>query len=79
MELQNRQKWQHPQPNLCAGQMVVLREDNTPPMLWKLGRIVEAVPGPDGLCRVIKVRTSTGILRRPVTKVCVLPVEDVSS
>nr|CAI5858893.1 unnamed protein product [Callosobruchus analis] len=60
MELQNRQKWQHPQPNLCAGQMVVLREDNTPPLLWKLGRIVEVVPGPDGLCRVVKVRTSTG-------------------
>nr|CAI5832998.1 unnamed protein product [Callosobruchus analis] len=79
MELQNRQKWQHPQPNLCAGQMVVLREDNTPPLLWKLGRIVEVVPGPDRLCRVVKVRTSTGILRRPVTKVCVLPVEDVSS
>jgi hypothetical protein len=35
--------------------MVILREENVPPLQWKLGRIVELHPGSDGIrysCRI---------------------------
>lgn len=52
---------------------VVLKEENLPPLKWSLGRIVKLHPGLDGVnARVVSVRTSTGILIRPVAKVCIL-------
>ncbi|GFV08236.1 hypothetical protein TNCV_326701 [Trichonephila clavipes] len=33
-----------------------------------MGRILEVFPGSDGLVRVVNVKTSTGILKRAVTK-----------
>jgi len=29
--------------------------------------------GEDGLTRVVTLRTATGILKRPITKICLLP------
>ncbi|GFV19467.1 hypothetical protein TNCV_3663991 [Trichonephila clavipes] len=33
-----------------------------------MGRILEVFPGSDGLVRVVNVKTSTGILKRAITK-----------
>lgn len=73
--LQNRNKWHKPFP-VKPGQLVIIREDNQPPMNWKLGRIEQVFPGLDGLVRVADVRSGGKLVRRPIAKLCLLPVDD---
>ena len=76
-ELQRRQNWQTTNANkIKPGIMVLIKEDNMPPMQWPLGRIEEIHPGRDGITRVISIRVSRGIIKRPVAKVCILPSEE---
>lgn len=75
--LQQRSKWQtscdsSPQ----VGDMVMIQEDNVPPMSWPLGRLVEVHPGKDGVTRVVSVKTKGGVLKRAVTKIALLPVDE---
>ncbi|XP_062703843.1 uncharacterized protein LOC134286271 [Aedes albopictus] len=55
--LQSRNKWTRQRNNLSVGTMVLLKEDNIPPLKWRLGRVTEIHPGPDGNTRVVTVRT----------------------
>lgn len=73
--LQQRSKWQTRQENVKEGILVLLKEDNEPPMRWPLGRIVSVHPGSDNLVRVVSVRTKNGIFKRAITKVVPLPIE----
>ncbi|GFX28912.1 integrase catalytic domain-containing protein [Trichonephila clavipes] len=72
--LQTRAKWSLQNPNLTENQLVLLKDPNTKPMDWPMGRILEVFPGSDGLVRVVNVKTSTGILKRAITKVVPLPI-----
>ena len=65
-------KWRNPSRNLHAGDIVVLREDNMTPMKWPIARVIETHAGGDGLVRVVTVKTSTGMYRRPVVKIVLL-------
>lgn len=76
--LQQRQKWNHIVPNLKKGDIVILKEDNTSPTIWPLARINQIFPGKDGLTRVVELRTATTTLKRPITKVCPLPINTIS-
>ncbi|XP_055522966.1 uncharacterized protein LOC129717145 [Wyeomyia smithii] len=63
---------------LKVGQMVVLKEDGSAAIEWPLARIIEIYPGPDGVVRVVKVRTPTGaVYKRQAARVCLLPFENV--
>jgi Family of unknown function (DUF5641) len=74
-ELQERKRWKVNAPNLKINSIVLIKENNMPPLCWLLG-VVEAVyPGKDGVCRVADVRTSKGILKRSVMALCPLPME----
>ncbi|GFS89674.1 uncharacterized protein TNCV_3787161 [Trichonephila clavipes] len=72
--LQTRAKWSEQNPNLMENQLVLLKDPNTKPLDWPTGRILEVFPGSDGLVRVVNVKTSTGILKRAITKVMPLPI-----
>ncbi|XP_026464924.1 uncharacterized protein LOC113367541 [Ctenocephalides felis] len=73
-ELQARTKWQvQPSQSAEVGDMVVVREDNLPPLHWRLGRILDTHPGDDGLVRVVTIKTQNGVLKRAINRVCVLP------
>lgn len=48
-ELQQRTKWTTAQPNLRIGDLVLIREENIPPTMWKTGQITNVFPGADGL------------------------------
>nr|XP_031836982.1 uncharacterized protein LOC116428908 [Nomia melanderi] len=79
-ELQQRHKWQLDSPdNVKAGELVIIREDNTPPLKWRLGRIADLHPGSDNTSRVVSIKVADGIIKRPVTRVCVLPIEEVQT
>ena len=58
--LQQRSKWRSHQPDLQPGMLVLLREDNLPPMFWRQAIISETFPGSDGHVRVVTVKTSSG-------------------
>ncbi|XP_076230267.1 uncharacterized protein LOC143176322 [Nomia melanderi] len=74
--MQQRHKWQQNSPNkIEIDTLVIMKEDNQPPLQWKLGRVVQLHPGRDGITRVASLRTSSGLLKRPVRKLCILPVD----
>jgi len=73
--LQQRRKWCSQQPDLQPGMLVLLREDNLPPMSWRLAIISETFPDSDGHVRVATVKTSSGQFKRPIHKLVALPVK----
>ena len=66
--LQVRKKWFKNGPQISAGDLVLLAEDNIPPLSWKTGRVIDAYTGNDDIARVVKVKTATGEMLRPVVK-----------
>lgn len=74
--LQQRNKWKQSVKNVEKGAMVIVKEDNLPPMKWSLGRIVETHPGKDGNVRVVTVKTTDGEYKRPITKISPLPISN---
>lgn len=78
-ELQKKTKWRSPYPELREGTMVIFKEENLPPMKWRIGRVIKTHPGRDGVCRVADFKTYKGIERRALNKVCPLfDEEDVA-
>jgi Family of unknown function (DUF5641) len=57
-----------------VGALALIREDNTPPAQWPMGRVTEVYPGADKIARVATIRTAKATLKRPAKKLCVLPV-----
>lgn len=74
-EYQQRPKWNKAQVNLKIGDLVVMRDENTPPTLWKMARVIEVFPGADGRVRNVRVKTTKNTYERPVQKLCLLPVD----
>lgn len=70
-----RTKWRTARENVRVNDLVLIRDENTPPLKWPLGRVVETVAGDDGLVRVVIIRTADGTYKRAVAKVCKLPIE----
>ncbi|XP_049886870.1 uncharacterized protein LOC126381440 [Pectinophora gossypiella] len=77
-ELQLRSKWRTNTDALKMNSLVLLKEDNLPPLKWRLGRVVAVFPGTDGIKRVADIKTSSGIVRRSFSKICPLPVINTS-
>ncbi|XP_026464750.1 uncharacterized protein LOC113376024 [Ctenocephalides felis] len=76
-ELQVRTKWHKYSSELIkVGNMVLLRDENLPPLRWRLGRIITLHPGEDGIVRVITVKTNNNLVKRAVSRICVLPIDD---
>ncbi|XP_031350460.1 uncharacterized protein LOC116176128 [Photinus pyralis] len=57
------------------GVLVLLKDDTTPPLQWRLGRIERLFPGSDGIARVACVHTTRGSFKRPLVKLCALPTQ----
>ena len=55
--------------------MVLLIDENMPPLQWAVGRILEVHPGADNVVRVATVKTTKGTFKRAVKKLCVLPID----
>lgn len=78
-QLQTRNKWKFNSATVKPGLMVVLKDDNTAPMHWQLGRIEEIFPGKDKITRVVVVRTAKDNYKRPLSKICILPDQEVDN
>lgn len=73
--LQIRSKWTSTDAQVKVGDLVVIKDSSSPPLSWRLGRIIELLPGSDSVVRVVKVLTKQGTVVRPVIKLVRLPVE----
>lgn len=72
--LQSRTKWCNPPVAIQPNQLVLVKDENNPPMSWPTARIVDIHSGSDGIVRVVTVRTPNGRFTRPVNKLCLLPI-----
>ncbi|XP_045501008.1 uncharacterized protein LOC123698434 [Colias croceus] len=75
-EMQLRTKWKVDKSKINIGDLVLLQEDNSPPLCWRMGRIVRLFHGTDGVCRVADVETTRGCVRRPLVRLCPLPTSE---
>lgn len=86
-QLQSRQKWNTKQRNVSVGDVVILKEDESPRNRWPCAIVDEVYPSDDGNVRKVRVRMadsnidkngvrikSQSILERPIHK-CVVLVE----
>ncbi|KAJ8981431.1 hypothetical protein NQ317_015633 [Molorchus minor] len=73
--LQQRSKWLTPDATVHPDTLVLIKDDGVAPLQWSMGRILELHPARDGIARVATVKTSKGIVKRPLVKLCPLPVD----
>lgn len=71
--LQVRQKWSTPAHPIQIGTVVIVGQDDSPPLAWPLGVIIQVHPGSDNVVRVATVKTKCGIFKRPVVKLYPIP------
>jgi len=67
-----RQKWRIPNQTDLQDRVVLIRDDNMSRNEWKMGRIVEQYPSKDGMIRAVRLKTSTGFIRRPIQRLALL-------
>ena len=65
-------KWHFPSRDFKIDDIVLLQDDKLVPTRWPLGRIIKTYPGKDSLVRVVDIKTSHGVYKRPITKVALL-------
>ena len=76
--MQQRIKWRR-QGNDSAiqvGRLAIIKEEDTKPLFWRLGRIIRVIVADDGIVRVVELKTTKGTLLRAVNKICPLPLEE---
>ncbi|XP_053949467.1 uncharacterized protein LOC128857749 [Anastrepha ludens] len=73
--LQERVKWRKSTEIVQVGNMVILKEENLPPLKWRLGRVESLIRGADGVARIAIIYTANGLVKRAVGKIAVLPIE----
>lgn len=74
--LQNRYKWTQKIKDISVGTIVLVKDDNLPPGKWLLGRVTAIHPGTDGITRVVTLQYKNKLFKRPVIKLCPLPLDD---
>ncbi|XP_043475035.1 uncharacterized protein LOC122506784 [Leptopilina heterotoma] len=76
-ELLSRSKWQSQtdQTNIKLGTMVMVKDDDLPPMKWKLARIIELHPGDDGIVRTVTIKSASGVYKRALRNLYPLPID----
>ena len=67
-----RKKWQVEKRNVRPDDIVGVSDPNALRGKWSIGRVLEVYPGPDGRVRNVEVKTSTGMYRRPITKLAII-------
>jgi len=75
-QLQQRNKWKDIESNATIGDVVFLKEDNLPHLVWKKAVISDIHTGRERLTRLVTLKRAKGTLKIPVTEICLLPKVD---
>lgn len=79
-QLQKRGRWTALSRPIVVGDLAILKEDNVSVLNWNLVRVIAVHPGSDSIVRVVTVKLSSGAeLKRPVTKLSIIPKPEESS
>lgn len=70
--LQERQKWIKPRRSFTVGDIVAIMDPLAPRGSWLMGRVIKTYPDKNGFVRSVQLKTKTGHLDRPVSKICLL-------
>ena len=70
--LQERHKWQLERTNLEVNDVVLISDETMPPSYWPLAKVIGVHKGPDGLVRVVTLKTGSTTLKRPIHKLILL-------
>lgn len=73
--LQARSKWNSPASPIQEGTLVIVINDNSPPLSWPLAIVEQLHTSKDGTTRVVTVKTAKGSYVRPVVRLCPLPTQ----
>jgi len=73
--MQQRPKWLKHNYNIKLNSLVLIKDERLPPMKWRLGRVISLHPGADDHVRVVSLKTSDGDIKRPISKICLLPID----
>ena len=65
--------------NLKTGDVVLVRKENSPRLLWPLGLIVEVFPDEAGNVRTVKLKTSNGFFVRSVQNLYKLEISSADN
>lgn len=76
VRLQQRPKWLTKSENLKRGDLVLIKEDRKFTGKLPMGRVLETHEGKDGLVRVVTLKVQEGILKRPIAKLALLPINE---
>ena len=72
-QLQARNKWIRPRRNFQVGDVVLLKENQSPRNRWPMTKVVATYPDDQGQVRSVTVLTSNGSkLERPINKLVLL-------
>lgn len=75
-ELNIRHRWAEGAHTIEKGSVVVVENDNLPPLRWILGRVIETYPGSDEIIRNVKIKTANSAFVRSVKKLAPLPKDN---
>jgi len=73
--LQQRSKWRTLKPSFVVDDLVLIKDENLPPMKWPLARVIELLFVGEGVARVAILMTASGVTKREVNKLCLLPLK----
>lgn len=59
-----------PRPN----ELVMIKDETLPPTQWQMARVKRTYQGGDDLTRVVLLKTANNEIKRPITKICPLPI-----
>ncbi|XP_031350458.1 uncharacterized protein LOC116176124 [Photinus pyralis] len=65
--------------SICVGEVVLVGDNDTKRLNWPMGIIKEVFPASDGQIRVVRVKTSRGILMRPIQRIYRLECSEETS
>lgn len=71
--LSQRLKWTRSTDQARLGQVVIIKDEQQPPLRWRFGKIIKLYPGRDGIPRSATVETGQGVINRPLVKLCPVP------
>lgn len=74
--IQTRFKWATPGRQMRVRDMVLVRNENTPPQRWMMRRVIEVFPGRDGRVRSCRIQTQRSVYERPISQLVYLPIDD---
>jgi len=56
--------------------LVLVKDENLPPMKGPFARVIELLFGGDGVARVAVLKTASGVTKLAVNKLCLHPLKD---